>query len=50
MITDASETLLQQRLNPGPGPVHPDQPFPAGTKARLVPRGEYHSVSDKWLK
>ncbi|MFP3571263.1 transporter substrate-binding domain-containing protein, partial [Paraburkholderia sp. SIMBA_030] len=40
MVTDASETLLQQKLNPGLCAVHPDKPFQYGEKAWLVPRGD----------
>ena len=69
MITDASETLLQQKLNPGLCSIHPDKPFQYGEKAYMVPQGdvtyqqyvdqwlhlaretgEFHSISDKWLK
>ena len=38
MVTDASETLLQQKLNPGLCSVHPDKPFQYGEKAWLLPR------------
>ncbi len=40
MVTDASETLLQQKLNPGLCSVHPDKPFQFGEKAYLLPRGD----------
>ncbi len=40
MVTDASETLLQQKLNPGLCSVHPDKPFQFGEKAYMVPRGD----------
>ncbi len=51
MITDASETLLQQKLNPGLCSVHPDQPFQYGEKAWLVPRGDvvFQQYVNQWL-
>jgi cyclohexadienyl dehydratase len=51
MVTDASETLLQQKLNPGLCPVHPDKPFQFGEKAWLVPRGDivFKQYVDQWL-
>ncbi|SAK42920.1 prephenate dehydratase [Caballeronia arationis] len=51
MVTDASETLLQQKLNPGLCSVHPDKPFQFGEKAYLVPRGEapFQQYVDQWL-
>jgi cyclohexadienyl dehydratase len=51
MVTDASETLLQQKLNPGLCPVHPDKPFQFGEKAYLVPRGDvpFQQYVDQWL-
>ena len=51
MVTDASETLLQQKLNPGLCSVHPDKPFQFGEKAYLLPRGEvvFQQYVDQWL-
>jgi cyclohexadienyl dehydratase len=40
MVTDVSETLFQQKLNPGLCSVHPDKPFVYGEKAFMVPRGD----------
>jgi cyclohexadienyl dehydratase len=51
MVTDASETLLQQKLNPGLCSVHPDKPFQYGEKAYLLPRGDvaWQQYVDQWL-
>ncbi|MBN3722866.1 transporter substrate-binding domain-containing protein [Burkholderia sp. Ac-20379] len=51
MVTDASETLLQQKLNPGLCSVHPEQPFQFGEKAYMVPRGDvvFQQYVDQWL-
>jgi cyclohexadienyl dehydratase len=51
MVTDASETLLQQKLNPGLCSVHPDKPFQFGEKAYLLPRGDvpFQQYVDQWL-
>lgn len=51
MVTDASETLLQQKLNPGLCSVHPDKPFQYGEKAYLLPPGDvtYQQYVDQWL-
>ncbi|MDR5829811.1 transporter substrate-binding domain-containing protein [Caballeronia sp. LP006] len=51
MVTDASETLLQQKLNPGLCTVHPDKPFQFGEKAYLLPRGDvvWQQYVDQWL-
>ena len=51
MITDASETLLQQKLNPGLCSVHPDKPFQYGEKAYMVPQGDvtFQQYVDQWL-
>jgi cyclohexadienyl dehydratase len=51
MVTDASETLLQQKLNPGLCSVHPDKPFQFGEKAYLLPRGDvaWQQYVDQWL-
>jgi cyclohexadienyl dehydratase len=51
MITDASETLLQHKLNPVLCPVNPEQPFQYGEKAILLPRGDvvFQQYVDQWL-
>jgi cyclohexadienyl dehydratase len=51
MVTDASETLLQQKLNPGLCSIHPDKPFQFGEKAYLLPRGDtvFQQYVDQWL-
>jgi cyclohexadienyl dehydratase len=51
MVTDASETLLQQKLNPGLCSVNPDKPFQYGEKAWMVPRGDvvFQQYVDQWL-
>ena len=51
MVTDASETMLQQKLNPGLCSVHPDKPFQYGEKAWMVPRGDVvlQQYVDQWL-
>lgn len=51
MVTDASETLLQQKLHPGLCSVHPDKPFQFGEKAYLLPRGDvpFQQYVDQWL-
>ena len=51
MITDASETLLQHKLNPSLCPVNPDKPLQYGEKAFMVPRGDvaFQQYVDQWL-
>ncbi|KMY85111.1 Cyclohexadienyl dehydratase [Candidatus Paraburkholderia calva] len=51
IVIDASETLLQQKLNPGLCSVHPDKPFQFGEKAYLLPRGDvvWQQYFDQWL-
>jgi cyclohexadienyl dehydratase len=51
MVTDASETLLQQKLNPGLCSIHPDKPFDHVEKAYLVPRGDvaFQQYVDQFL-
>lgn len=51
MVTDASETLLQQKLNPRLCSVHPDKPFQYGEKAWLLPRGDvvFQQYVDQWM-
>jgi len=51
MVTDTSETLLQQKLNPGLCSIHLAQPFQYGEKAWLLPRGDvvFQQYVDQWL-
>ena len=51
MVTDASETMLQQKLNPGLCSVHPDKPFQYGEKAWMVPRGDvvFQQYVNQWM-
>ena len=51
MVTDASETLLQHKLNPSLCPVNPDKPLQFGEKAYLLPRGDdiFKQYVDQWL-
>ena len=51
MVTDASETLLQQKLNPGLCSVHPTAPFQYGEKAFMLPSGDvvWQQYVDQWL-
>ncbi|MBN4664753.1 transporter substrate-binding domain-containing protein [Pandoraea nosoerga] len=51
MVTDASETLLQHKLNPSLCPVNPDKPLQFGEKAYLLPRGDdiFKHYVDQWL-
>ena len=51
MVTDASETLLQHKLNPSLCPVNPDKPLQYGEKAFMVPRGDvaFQQYVDQWL-
>lgn len=51
MMTDAEETLLQQKLRPGLCAVHPDKPFTFSEKAFLLPRGEevFKHYVDQWV-
>lgn len=51
MITDATETRLQQKLRPGLCAVHPDQPFTFAEKAYLLPKGDavFKAFVDQWL-
>ncbi len=44
MVTDVSETLIQQKLNPGLCSVHPDKPLVYGEKVFLVPRGDVPAI------
>lgn len=51
MITDASETLVQQKLHPGLCAIHPDAPFTYAEKAYLLPQGDlaFKDYVDQWL-
>lgn len=50
MITDAVETLLQQKLHPELAAVHPDQPFTYSEKAYMLPRDlVLKNFVDQWL-
>jgi cyclohexadienyl dehydratase len=51
MITDAVETVLQQKLRPSLCAIHPEQPFNFSEKAYLVQRDFYlKSFADQWLR
>jgi cyclohexadienyl dehydratase len=50
MITDASETRYQQKLNPALCAVHPDQPFDFAEKAYWLRRDvALKAFVDQWL-
>jgi cyclohexadienyl dehydratase len=50
MITDASETRYQQKLNPALCAVHPDRPFDFAEKAYWLHRDEaLKAFVDQWL-
>ena len=51
MITDAEETLLQQKLRPGLCAVHPERPFTFAEKAFMLPRGDeaFKQYVDQWI-
>ena len=50
MITDAVETLLQQKLHPELCAVHPDHPFNVSELAYLLPRDAvWKMFVDQWL-
>jgi cyclohexadienyl dehydratase len=50
MITDASETLLQQKLHPELCAIHPEAPFDSSEKAYLLPRdSRWKAFVDRWL-
>jgi cyclohexadienyl dehydratase len=50
MITDASETRLQQKLQPELCAIHPDQPFTFAEKAIWLQRDPYlKAYVDQWL-
>lgn len=51
MITDAVETVLQQKLRPGLCAVHPEAPFNFSEKAYLLPRDLlWKAFVDQWLR
>lgn len=51
MITDAVETVLQQKLRPGLCAVHPEAPFNFSEKAYLLPRDMlWKAFVDQWLR
>jgi cyclohexadienyl dehydratase len=50
MITDAIETVLQQKLHPQLAAVHPDKPFTYSEKGYLMPRDVVlKAFVDQWL-
>jgi cyclohexadienyl dehydratase len=50
MATDASETLLQQKLHPELCAIHPEAPFDSSEKAYLLPRdSRWKAFVDRWL-
>lgn len=50
MITDAIETILQQKLRPELAAVHPDQPFTYSEKGYLLPQDIFLKLwVDQWL-
>ncbi len=50
MITDAVETVLQQKLRPALVAVHPDKPFTYSEKGYLMPRDMiFKAFVDQWL-
>ncbi len=50
MITDASETRLQQKLHPELCSIHPDRPFTFAEKALWLQRDPYlKAYVDQWL-
>ena len=50
MITDSSETLYQQKLNPELCAIHPEKPFDFAEKAYLLPRdAALKAFVDQWL-
>jgi len=50
MITDAIETVLQQKLRPQLAAVHPDKPFTYSEKGYLMPRDiVFKAFVDQWL-
>ncbi|SDV48533.1 transporter substrate-binding domain-containing protein [Chitinasiproducens palmae] len=51
MVTDASETLYQHKLDPRLCSVHPEKPFEFSEKAFMLPQGDviYQQYVDQWL-
>ena len=50
MITDAVETILQQKLRPELASVHPDKPFTYSEKGYLMPRDLVFKLwVDQWM-
>jgi chorismate mutase-like protein len=50
MLTDATETRLQQHLRPTLCAIHPDQPFDFSEKAYLLPNDfRWKAWVDQWL-
>ena len=50
MMTDSSETLYQQKLNPQLCAVHPDKPFDFAEKAYWLQRDiAFKEFADQWL-
>lgn len=51
MMTDAVETLLQQKLDPRLCAVNPDQPFTYAELGYMLPRGDvvFKAYVDQWL-
>ena len=50
MITDAIETVLQQKLRPQLAAIHPDKPFTYSEKGYLMPRDMvFKAFVDQWL-
>jgi cyclohexadienyl dehydratase len=50
MITDAVETILQQKLRPQLVAVHPDEPFTYSEKGYMMPRDiVLKAFVDQWL-
>jgi len=50
MITDAVETILQQKLRPELAAVHPDKPFTYSEKGYLMPRDiAFKLWVDQWM-
>ena len=50
MITDASETMLQQKLRPALCSLHPDKPFNFSEKAYMLARDfALQAFASQWL-
>jgi cyclohexadienyl dehydratase len=50
-VTEAAETLVQQKLRPGPCAVNPDRPLQYGEMAWMLPRNDMvmKGFVDQWL-